>query len=64
MTHAKAFGRSVEGLKALHLPVSAIRQPGGFKVNSDGTGVVPLRAPAALRHLLAEHRKTPAGKHG
>ncbi|HTR25152.1 MAG TPA: hypothetical protein VMI10_14320 [Terriglobales bacterium] len=59
--HAKALGRSVAGLKALHLPFSAIRRQGAFKVNSDGTGLVPLAAPAAASHLLAERRKI-AGK--
>jgi hypothetical protein len=51
MAHAKALGRSVEGMKLLHLPLSAIRQPGGFKVNANGTGLVPSHAPAPARHL-------------
>src|SRR6516225_7955489 len=45
MKHAKTFGRSVERLKTLHLPFSALRALGAFKVNSEGTGLVPLRAP-------------------
>jgi hypothetical protein len=62
--HAKAFERSVEGLKPLHLPLSAIRQVGGLKVNSNGTGLIPSHAPATLNHLLAEHRKAIPGKRG
>ena len=62
MTHAKALGRSVKGLKPLHLPLSAIRQPGGFKVNAKGTGFLPSHAPASASQLLARHRKDTARK--
>jgi hypothetical protein len=54
--HAKALGRSVEGLKSLHLPFSAIRQHGSLKVNTDGTGLAPSRARVSLRERVAEHR--------
>lgn len=56
MTNAQALGRSVEGLKALHLPLSALRQPGALKVNANGTGLVPSQAPATAREVLAAHR--------
>jgi hypothetical protein len=62
MARAKALGRSVEGVKPLHLPLSAIRQRGGFKVNTDGTGLVPSRAPEPARQLLAQNRKNKGGK--
>jgi hypothetical protein len=40
--HAKTLGKSVEGLKALHLPYAAIQPHTAFKVNAEGTGIVPL----------------------
>jgi hypothetical protein len=61
MTHAKAFGRSVEGLKSLHLPPSAIPQHGGLRVNADGSGLVLSHA-RPLRQVLAEHRTAKRGK--
>jgi hypothetical protein len=63
-THARALGRAVPGMKSLHVPLSAIRQHGGLKVNPAGTGLLPAHAPESVRQRLAEHRKATAGKRG
>ena len=47
-THAQHFGRSLDGLKTLHVPLSAMRQHRRFKVNADGSGLVPLETPAGF----------------
>jgi non-ribosomal peptide synthetase component F len=39
--YARHFGHSVGGLRALHLPLAAVRQPGRLRVNAAGTGLVP-----------------------
>jgi hypothetical protein len=39
--HAEHFGKSVAGLKALHVPLSAIRENGGLRVNKAGDGLIP-----------------------
>lgn len=57
VAHAKAFGREVAGLKTLHVPVSAIRQPGPLKVNAAGDGVVQTGAPVRGRDILAKRRE-------
>jgi hypothetical protein len=46
--HALSMGKSVDGLKALHLPLEAIKAHAAFKVNPEGTGIVPL--PPGPRH--------------
>lgn len=61
MRHAQTLGHFIEGLKPLHLPLSAIRHGGGFKVSPDGAGLVPSNARGPLRQLLAEHRKNTPG---
>lgn len=38
--HAQHFGKSVDGLKALHLPLSAIAGMRAFKVNASGDGII------------------------
>lgn len=62
MNHARTFGRSLEGVKALHLPLSALRQHRAFKVNGEGTGLVPLPSLASMREALTELRRAKAGK--
>jgi hypothetical protein len=42
--HARTLGKAVEGLKALHLPFEAIQAHAAFKVNPEGTGIVPIAA--------------------
>lgn len=39
--HAEHFGKSVAGMKALHVPVAAIRQNGKLRVNAQGDGLIP-----------------------
>jgi hypothetical protein len=45
---AKAFGREVAGLRALHLPISAMWKRGPVKVNEAGNAVVPFAKPLPL----------------
>jgi hypothetical protein len=52
--YARHFGKSVEGLRALHLPLAAVRQPRLLRVNATGNGLVPS-PPTAVRD-----RKRPA----
>ncbi len=40
--HATNLGIAVDELKALHLPIEAIRGQGAVKVNATGDGVVPI----------------------
>jgi hypothetical protein len=56
MQNASAFGHSVAGLKALHVPVSAIQQRGTLKVEGEAL-VVSSHASAPIKELLAAHRK-------
>jgi len=61
--HASAFGHSVAGLKALHVPLSAIRERGAFKVNAQGTGLEATpRTPLRASDLLAKWRNESAAK--
>jgi hypothetical protein len=39
---AGSLGKLVEGLKALHLPLAAIRAHSAFRVNASGDGIVPV----------------------
>jgi hypothetical protein len=39
--NAEHFGKSVAGLKALHVSMAAIRQNGKLRVNAGGDGLVP-----------------------
>lgn len=55
--HAKSFGHEVAGLKALHVPISAIRQPGTLKVNAEGSGLVQSSAPIRWSDLRARRRE-------
>ena len=55
--HAKAFGHQVAALKALHVPVSAIRQPGTLKVNAEGSALVQSGAPIRGRDIRAARGK-------
>lgn len=43
--HATNLGLSVDGLKALHVPIEAIRGHHGFKVNATHDGVEPITHP-------------------
>lgn len=54
---ARAFGHEVAALKALHVPISAIRQPGTLKVNAEGSGLVQSAAPVRSRDLRASRRE-------
>lgn len=38
---AKHFGKSVDGLKAIHVPIAAVRQYGKLRVNERGDGLIP-----------------------
>ena len=58
--HARAQGHSIERLKPLHVPLSAIRSHGVFKVNEKGDGLVTVQPPVHPRQLLERHRKTTA----
>jgi hypothetical protein len=40
--HAKHFGKSTAGLRALHVPIAAIRAHGAFRVNERGDGLVSV----------------------
>jgi len=40
--HAEHFGKSTAGLRALHVPITAIREHGAFRVNERGDGVIPI----------------------
>jgi hypothetical protein len=55
--HAKAFGHEVATLKALQVPISAMRQPGALKVNPAGSGLVQTSAPIKWSDFAAERRK-------
>jgi len=57
IARAKALGRSVSGLKALHLPVSALRESRIFKVDANGTGLemsrqTPIRSSEFMARWL------------
>ena len=53
--HAKVFGHSVSGLKPLHVPLSALRQRGTFKVNAEGTDLIlSWEAPVRTRDLFEQ----------
>jgi hypothetical protein len=58
--NATYFGHSASGLKTLHVPISAIRQPGTLKVNSDGSALEPMAA-SRLRpsEWLAKRHRQP-----
>jgi hypothetical protein len=58
--HATTLGRSVEGLKHLRVPLSAVRQGGHLKVDPSGTGLVGVASPPSRRELLSQHRKAKA----
>lgn len=57
IAHAKSLGHPVHGLRSLRVPISAIRQGGGLKVNAEGTGLVPPEPSAHPRELLAQQRR-------
>jgi hypothetical protein len=61
ISHARAFGNSVSGLKTLHVSLSAIRQRGPLKVDDKGEHLV-LSSPGPLsaRELFAKHCKDAA----
>ncbi len=62
VARAKSLGRSVAGLKTLHVPVAAIRQRGTLKVNSKGTALVTAwEPPTHMRDLFAQRRKPSTG---
>jgi hypothetical protein len=48
--HAENFGRSTAGLKALHVPVSAVRENGKLRVNAKGDGLVPSPRRSIRKH--------------
>jgi hypothetical protein len=61
--HAQGFGHAVAGLKALHVPISAIRERGAFKVNAMGTGLeVTQQAPVRASEFLTKWRNENATK--
>jgi len=39
--HAEYFGKATAGLRALHVPITAIREQGVLRVNERGDGLVP-----------------------
>lgn len=47
---ATKLGLSVDGLKALHVPIEDIRRHRAFKVNDTGDGVVALPDPPGHRN--------------
>jgi hypothetical protein len=48
LRHAAALGRNVESVKALHVPYSTfVQHAKAFKVNPEGTSLVPLDPPAS-----------------
>ncbi len=58
-SRAAAIGRSVSGLKTLHLPISEIPHGMSLTVNSEGTGLVPAtQSTTDLSGLLAKYRAT------
>jgi hypothetical protein len=61
--HAKAFGHAVTGLKALHVPISAIQERGALKVNSKGTELEMTRqAPVRASEFFAKWQDENAKK--
>jgi hypothetical protein len=65
IAHAKSLGRPVQGLRSLQVPISAIRQGGGLKVNAEGTSITASEPPAHPRKRLAKQREDDAryGRH-
>jgi hypothetical protein len=57
ITQAESSGHPVHGLRSLRVPVSAIRQGGGLKVNAEGTGLVAPEPPARPGERLAKQRR-------
>jgi|SRR5579872_3280788 hypothetical protein len=48
--NAEHFGKSTAGLRALHVPVGAIREHGAYRVNERGDGLVLVpRSPRGKR---------------
>ncbi|HKS81896.1 MAG TPA: hypothetical protein VJR23_10370 [Candidatus Acidoferrales bacterium] len=63
LARAKSLGHQVSGLKSLHLPVSAIRGRGPFKVNAKGTELeFSKQAPMSAAELFAKLRKPKSKK--
>ena len=50
--HAAHFGKSVAGLKALHIPIADLRRNGALRVNKSGDGLLPS-PPKSIRNLPA-----------
>lgn len=63
IAHAKSLGHRIHGLRSLRVPISAIRQGGGLKVNAEGTGLAAPEPSAHPRERLAKQRKDNA-RHG
>jgi len=53
--HAKGFGKSVDNLKALHLPFEALGGHIAYRVNSAGNAIEPLARPT--QGARKAHRK-------
>ncbi|HXP74675.1 MAG TPA: hypothetical protein VN823_11065 [Stellaceae bacterium] len=51
--HAEHFGKSVAGLKALHVPIAEVRKNGRLRVNKSGDGLVPS-PPQSIRNRPAQ----------
>jgi hypothetical protein len=64
IAHAKSSGHPVHELRSLLVPISAIRQGGGLKVNGDGTAITAPEPPAHPRERLAEQRRVNARNGG
>jgi hypothetical protein len=61
--HAQAFGHALAGARMLHLPMSAMHQPGPFKVNAQGTGLEAIgKAPVRASEFFAKWRDENAKK--
>jgi len=58
LRNAKIFGHSGAGLKALHVPVSAVRQHGVLKVDQKGENVIATVPRPSLKELRG---KDPSG---
>lgn len=50
---ASALGHSITGLRHLHVPMSAVKGGGGFRVNAEGTGLVSR---SSIREIARQRR--------
>jgi hypothetical protein len=57
IAHAKGFGHEVAGLKTLHVPIAAMRQPGSLKVSADGREVVQSAGAVKWSDIRSKRRQ-------